>query len=90
MLRNPTDYELTTQEKLRGHRNISHDTSQYIDNSTNSIGGDSISGLINYTEDFFKLLKRFYLVNRLKLNDSKTMLMMIGTNYKTKDKDESS
>ena len=70
-MKHPTDYKVITQKKLRKHSNIEHNICQYVDNSTNSIGRENIKELVWYTKDYFKLLKTYYQVNKLKLNDSK-------------------
>ena len=43
-------YKEITGDNLEKTNNIEHDISNYVDDSTNGIGGDSLEDVGNYTE----------------------------------------
>ena len=48
-----------TREHMNIHKDIKHDMIQYVDDSTNNIGGNNVDDMVNYSEDFMKLLIDF-------------------------------
>ena len=82
-MKTPTDYECITREKLRHHKNIKHDIVQYVDDSNNSIGANTVKEIKDYTEYYFSLLKVYYKTNRMKLNNDKTIFMIVCNQYVT-------
>ena len=58
-----------TGDKLNEHKNIAHDVVQYIEDSNNSIGGENATELLDYTEDYHKLLVNYYKANKLHINE---------------------
>ena len=56
--------------------NIDHTTVNFVDDSTNVISGKNVNDLMTYTTKFYTLLTCFYTINKLKINDEKTHLMV--------------
>ena len=80
LMKNEDDFEVITGEKLNKHNNIAHDVVQYIDDSNNSIGGENAAELLDYTEDYHKLLVSYYQANKLHINKEKTTFMLVSHN----------
>ena len=55
----PKFFKEIPDENLSNHKNINHDICQYVDDSSNLIGGNSLKELTDYTEEYFSLLKTF-------------------------------
>ena len=49
-------YKEITGEDHRIVDNIKHDVSNFVDNSTNSIGGNDLMDIKEYTENYMKLV----------------------------------
>ena len=55
-MREPVLFKEVTDKELDVVNNIKHDISQYVDDLTNSVGGESLSDIKNYITQFIKLL----------------------------------
>ena len=55
---------------------VEHSVNQYIDDSTNLIGTDTMDELIRYNESYLKVLEAYYSLNRLKINSGKTKILI--------------
>ena len=64
--------ELKNEEK-----EISHNVHNFVDNSSSVISSNDDTKLINYLEKYTKLLKIFYSMNILKINQTKTIMMVV-------------
>ena len=71
-------YKEITDTELEKTNKIEHDVSNYVDNSTNSIGGESLEDIKRYTEQYMRLVEIYYKANKLKLNAQKTTFMGMG------------
>merc|ERR1711895_88532 len=56
---------------------IGHDIIQYVDDTNNVIYGNNAAEIENYSNAYFKLIKSFYTINRLKLNLDKSRVMVV-------------
>merc|ERR1712240_813259 len=70
-------YGRITQESPFRSEIINHNIIQYVDDTNNIIYGTNIQEIENYTNAYFKLIKCFYAINKLKLNPDKTRLMVV-------------
>ena len=52
----------------------------FVDNSTNIVGADTLVELNIYLNEFHKLLEVYYRINKLKMNETKTKTMITRTN----------
>ena len=59
-------------------KNISHDTTNFVDDSHSIIGFKDHEKIKIYLEQYFNLLIQFYNINRVKLNTNKTNLMIVS------------
>ena len=50
---------------------VEHSLNQYVDNSTNLVGTDTVEELIRYNETYLKVLEVYYSLNRLRINSKK-------------------
>ena len=55
---------------------MEHSVNQYVDDSTNLIGTDTMDELIRYNESYLKVLEAYYSLNRLKINSGKTKILI--------------
>ena len=53
-----------------------HDTIQYVDDSPNIISSNDTTTLSNYMTNYYEILSYFYDSNKLKINGSKTRLLL--------------
>merc|ERR1712240_391196 len=66
-----TDQQLTTS------KSIEHNTINFFDDSTNIISTKNASEIQDYLNQFYLLFKAVYNINKLKINNDKTLLMII-------------
>ena len=64
---------------------MSHNVLQYVDDSSNSIGGETVKKLIHYTENYMTLLKQYYSENKLKIDETKMSFMMVCISLNQKE-----
>merc|ERR1711954_333079 len=78
-MKNPVLYKEIVGEDMPPNTpsQIEHDTTNYVDDSSNSIGGNSIEDIKSYTETYMILIGKYYDANRLKLNKDKTTVMVV-------------
>ena len=65
-----------TSYRLRSYKNIEHDTVNFVDDSTSIIAFKETSQIKPYLTDFFNLLKCYYNINKIKINDDKTQMLL--------------
>merc|ERR1711954_520962 len=78
-MKNPVLYKEIVGEDMPPNTpsQIEHDTTNYVDDSSNSIGGNSIEEIKSYTGTYMSLIGKYYDANRLKLNQDKTTVMVV-------------
>ena len=77
--------ELKNEEK-----EISHNVHNFVDDSSGVISSNHDTKLINYLEKYTKLMKIFYSANILKINQTKTIMIVVPkrknkTNWKKEE-----
>ena len=77
-MKNAKDFKEVTGADLQDHNVTSHNVVQYIDDCNNSVGAATTKELIQYSEDYMKLLKKYYHTNKLCINEEKTKFLMIN------------
>lgn len=61
-------------------KNINHQITNFVDDNSNIISFKNHEDIKNYLENFFLLLKRFYNINKVKLNSDMTKLTIVLKN----------
>ena len=61
---------------------VDHSVTNYVDDSSNSVGAKSLEEIRKYTECYMEVVERYYEANRLKLNMEKTTIMIVGNQEK--------
>ena len=51
---------------------INHDVTNFVDDSTSTMGIKNLNDIIPYIKDYLEVLAMFYDANKLKLNKTKT------------------
>ena len=69
--------QLTNKQKTIDTTNISHNTIQYVDDSTNIISCTNTNDLQTYIDIFFSILEGYYNSNKLLINSDKSKLLLI-------------
>ena len=69
-----TTHQPTTRSK------INHCTVNFVDDSTNIISTTKVEDMQEYINKFYNLLEAVYNINKLKINNDKTELMIICKN----------
>ena len=80
ILRDQQLAELLMEIQIPRYYSVDHTTNQFIDDSSNVIGAQTFDELENYSNDFLKILEKFYKMNKLKINSSKTMYSVLAVN----------
>ena len=70
-------YTQLTQHQPTTSTSINHTTINFVDDSTNIISTPNIDEIQEYTNKFYRLLEAVYNINKLKINNDKTELMII-------------
>ena len=73
-------YMALTQNQQTSTRNINHCTVNFVDDSTNIISTNNVEDIQQYINKFYELLEAVYNINKLKINNEKTELMIICKN----------
>merc|ERR1712002_866864 len=68
--------QITKESPIESER-INHDIIQYVDDTNNIIYGNNAVEVEKYSNAYFKLIERFYGINKLKLNPDKSRLMVV-------------
>ena len=58
-------------------KNITHNTISFVDHTTNVIGFKDHNLIKTYLENYFQFLIKYYNINKLKLNNDKTKLLIV-------------
>ena len=66
-----------TNEKITQFKNVSHETINFIDDSTSIIAFKETNQIKKYLENYYNLLHGFYNINRLKINPDKSTLLLV-------------
>ena len=66
-----------TQHQPTTTANINHTTVNFVDDSTNIISTSQTNEIADYTNKFYRLLEAVYNINKLKINNDKTELMIV-------------
>ena len=61
-------------------KNIRHHITNYVDDNSNIIGFKNHEYMKTYLENYFILLERYYNINKVKLNNDKTKLVIFYKN----------
>ena len=69
-----------TQHQPKTTTNINHTTVNFVDDSTNIISTSKTNEIADYINKFYRLLEAVYNINKLKINNDKTELMVICKN----------
>ena len=77
-MRDDRVFSQITLKTLNNQEDITHNVSQYVDNLTDSIGGKSLKEVVQYTEDYMRLLCAYYKANHLQLNEDKMTFMVVS------------
>ena len=72
IMKNPILYQKLTGRNLVTLEEIEHQSTNFVDDSTNTIGANKTSDLEEYSQAFYYLLAAVYKTNKLKLNGEKT------------------
>ena len=75
-LMTPQHYYNITNEMQQNNTTTIHDTTQYVDDSSNIISSNDTTTLSNYMTNYYEILSYFYDSNKLKINGSKTRLLL--------------
>ena len=70
-------YTRLTQHQPTTANDISHTTVNFVDDSTNIISSSQTNEIADYTNKFYRLLEAVYNINKLKINNDKTELMVV-------------
>ena len=73
-------YTTLTQHQQTTTTSINHTTVNFFDDSTNIISTPKINDIQEYIDKFYILLEAVYNINKLKINNEKTELMIICKN----------
>ena len=84
IMREPEFFREITGNELEVIKDVGHDVSQYVDDSTNSIGTRSLKEMEKYVKQFLNLLKNYYDANKLRINQEKAKLMIMGNGKRKK------
>ena len=69
--------KLTDTQYHVDNTNITHNTIQYVDDSTNIISSYNTNHLQIYIDTFFHILEEYYNINKLLINSDKSKLLVI-------------
>ena len=69
--------KLTGKPQINTNNKITHDTINFVDDSTNIISTTEIPLMQDYINSFYLLLESVYNVNKLVINKDKTELMVV-------------
>ena len=81
IMKMPSLYHGITGKNLKIRQDIKLEVVQFVDDSNNCISANTLSNLVEYTQDYMRLLIHFYEANKLRLNPEKTCFMMNGNVY---------
>ena len=70
-------YTKLTQHQPTTSTNINHTTVNFVNDSTNIISTTKTNEIQDYINKFYRLLEAVYNINKLKINNDKTELMVI-------------
>ena len=68
--------KLTRDDNINENSTILHDILQYVDDSNNIIITDNIDEIQPYINNYIKLIKSFYNINKLKINRDKSKVII--------------
>ena len=83
LMKSPEVYLEITGKRLPDFNEIDHKTTNFIDDSSNVVGADSIEELELYIQHFYYLLSSYYKINKLKMNGEKPKIMMLSNNKRS-------
>ena len=86
LMKDPEKYEELVGKPIPNYQEIEHSTTNYIDDSNSVICGPDEDLVTEYIQDYYDLLVRYYNLNRLKINGSKTAIMVMGPKYSKRRK----
>merc|ERR1712208_27317 len=70
-------YTQLTQHEQTTSTNINHTTINFVDDSTNIISTTNTDTIQEYLNKFYRLLEAVYNINKLRINNDKTKLLII-------------
>ena len=68
--------DLILEMTIPQYYGIAHMINQYVDDSTNLIASETKEEMTRYLESYPKVLEKYYLSNKLKINSEKTKLIV--------------
>ena len=77
LMTNDDYYKMTKTILLYDYDKITHETLNYVDDSTNIISTTDTGQLQLYINDFYRLLETYYDINKLKINADKSKILII-------------
>ena len=72
--------ELLLEIRIPQYYGINHQTSQFVDDSTNIVGTENFNEMNRYLNDFHNLLESYYHMNKLRMNAGKTKTIVTKNN----------
>ena len=67
--------QLTNKQHTIDTTNITHNTIQYVDNSTSSVRKILLKELVDYSEDYMILLHEHYKTNKFTINEKRICVL---------------
>ena len=67
-----------THDKITKYTNVTHETINFVDDSTSIIAFKDSGQMKKYLEGYYDLIHGYYNINRLKINPDKTTLMVVS------------
>merc|ERR1712240_548772 len=73
-----TNFRLITDSYLTNDtENMTHETINYVDDSTNIVTTNDSAKIQSYINDYYRLLETYYDINKLKINTDKSKILII-------------
>ena len=82
LLSKPRLYKQITMKDLSMNHEVNHLVVTFVDDASSCLGGQDERLLQTYMKDYLILLLFFYRANNLKLNDNKTLVLILQSNYR--------
>ena len=79
LLENPEEVDLPKELKMKD-KEIFHEVHNFVDDSSSAISSKNEGKLLEYIKKYTKLMKIYYSANILKINQSKTVMMIVPKN----------
>ena len=77
LMQNSNKYQLITGHNTKHYTDVTHNTTNFIDDSTSIISFKHCCDISSYLCDYYDLLHNFYNMNNLLVNWDKTKLLLV-------------